>query len=147
MRTPISSKQAFIDAVTEMAAEVWDFHVRWNFGGFSAQPIHVLMADRERIMEEEIRELHDALSVNAFQSAATEAADVLFVALGHCQTLNETAGGIGGIRLVTGKNAAKTRKTHAVAPSGKLLPLADELSYKWRGLEDARAQALKKALP
>ena len=58
-----------------------------------------------------------------------EAADVLFVAMGHIEALG--ARGLDGVRQVTVKNRGKTAETHAIRQdTGKLLPKEGK-PHKW----------------
>ena len=59
-----------------------------------------------------------------------EAADVLFVAMGHVEAMGSA--GVEGVRRITVKNAAKTNETHAIRPdTGKLLPREGK-PHKWQ---------------
>jgi NTP pyrophosphatase (non-canonical NTP hydrolase) len=125
-------REEFVKAVAEMADQVWDFHERWGLGPFDGEDRgHAQsIAARQAILDEEIRELREAVSSNDGKAICDEAADVLFVSLGHVQSLQSD--GIAGVRRVIAKNAAKTEKTHKIRPdTGKLLPIAGK-PHKWR---------------
>lgn len=125
-------REQFIKAVSEMADQVWDFHERWQFWPFDGPertPSRAI-AERQGILDEEIAELGEAVEADDGEEIAAEAADVLFVALGHVLCLREP--GLAGVRSVTEKNAGKTEETHRVRPdTGKLLPIAGK-PHKWR---------------
>jgi len=124
-------REEFLDAVTAMADQVWDFHERWKFWPFDGadRPPSRAIAERKAILDEEIRELGEAVEAENGEEISAEAADVLFVAMGHVLSLRE--GGLAGVRAVTAKNAGKTEATHAVREdTGKLLPLRGK-PHKW----------------
>ena len=121
----------FVQAVSEMAREVWDFHNRWGFGSGhfeNTKPANVIDRRRE-ILAEEIRELSEAVEEEDTTGVINEAADVLFVAIGHVEALGSA--GLEGVRRVTAKNARKTEETHAIRQdTGKLLPKEGK-PHKW----------------
>ena len=124
-------REDFIKTVSEMADQVWDFHERWNFWPFDGadRPPSKAIAERQAILDEEITELGEAVEADDSEEIAAEAADVLFVALGHVLSLKES--GMAGVRAVTTKNAGKTEVTHRVRPdTGKLLPISGK-PHKW----------------
>lgn len=115
-----ADRERFLDAVARLAGEVYDFHERWSLE--TGTPLEV-MRRRTPMLDEEIRELREELDrpAPAFDEAAMseEAADVLFVALGHMEQLG--AAGLAGMDAVTGKNIAKTTKSHFLHPeTGKV---------------------------
>ena len=125
-------REQFTKAVSEMADQVWDFHERWRFWPFEGadRPPSQAIAERQPILDEEIRELAEAVAEDDDDEVAAEAADVLFVALGHVLSLSEP--GLTGVRSVTAKNAGKTEETHRVRPdTGKLLPISGK-PHKWQ---------------
>ena len=84
---------------------------------------------RRAILAEEIRELSEAVEDDDGIGVCNEAADVLFVALGHVEALG--AAGLDGVRQVTLKNRGKTSETHAIREdTGKLLPKEGK-PHKW----------------
>ena len=124
-------REEFIKAVTEMADQVWDFHERWSFWPFDGpeRPPSQAIRERQAILDEEIRELGEAVELREEPEVTKEAADVLFVAMGHVLSLKEP--GLDGVREVTAKNARKTEATHRVRPdTGKLLPISGK-PHKW----------------
>lgn len=124
-------RDEFIRTVSEMADQVWDFHERWKFWPFEGpeRPPSKAIAERQAILDEEILELSEAVQADNSEEISAEAADVLFVALGHVLSLREP--GLAGVRSVTIKNAGKTEETHRVRPdTGKLLPIAGK-PHKW----------------
>ena len=84
---------------------------------------------RREILAEEIRELSEAVDDGDGVGVCNEAADVLFVAMGHVEALGTA--GLTGVRQVTGKNRGKTSETHAIREdTGKLLPKVGK-PHKW----------------
>ncbi len=117
---PPAHRQAFIDAVAGMAAEVYDFHRRWQQ---SIGEPEAVAGDRLGMLQEEVDELRaelvGAAGVVDRESVIDEAADVLFVAIGTLERFGEA--GLSGMQRVTGKNAAKTEHTHYIRPGdGKI---------------------------
>ncbi len=125
------SEEEFVRIVSEMAREVWDFHNRWGFGSGhfeDSEPASIVERRRE-ILAEEIRELGEAVDDGDVDGVCNEAADVLFVAMGHVEALGRA--GLTGVRQVTGKNRGKTSETHAIrGDTGKLLPKVGK-PHKW----------------
>ncbi len=124
-------EEEFVKAVSEMAREVWDFHNRWGFGSghFSEQSPVGIIERRKAILGEEVRELEEAVAEDDVVAVCDEAADVLFVAIGHIEALGSA--GLEGVRKVTTKNAGKTEATHAIRhDTGKLLPKEGK-PHKW----------------
>ena len=127
----IVSEEEFVKTVSDMAREVWDFHNRWGFGSgyFENTTPAGIINRRKEILAEEIRELSEAVDENDTTGVLNEAADVLFVAIGHVEALGSA--GLDGVRQVTAKNANKTEKTHAIRQdTGKLLPKEGK-PHKW----------------
>ena len=125
------SEEEFVQAVSDMAREVWDFHNRWGFGSghFDDADAANIIDRRKDILTEEIRELREAVADDDSSAVCAEAADVLFVAIGHIEALGSA--GLDGVRYVTAKNAGKTEDTHAIRhDTGKLLPLEGK-PHKW----------------
>ena len=124
-------EEEFVQAISDMAREVWDFHNRWGFGsGHFEEANPASIVDRRKaILTEEVRELREAIDENDDTAVCNEAADVLFVAIGHIEALG--AEGLDGVRYVTAKNAGKTEETHAIRQdTGKLLPKQGK-PHKW----------------
>ncbi|MDP2660225.1 MAG: hypothetical protein Q8R28_05810, partial [Dehalococcoidia bacterium] len=103
------------------------------------RPIPPVFEERHPMRREEEREMEDAIAAGNMEEAVLEAADLLWVVLGDLETFGEA--GYGAADTVARKNAAKTIHTHAIAPSGKLLPLDDAHRHKWAGMEEARERA------
>ena len=125
-------REDFVKAVADMADQVWDFHERWQMFPFDGQELLAASAisQRQPILDEEIRELAEAVSDETPGEISAEAADVLFVAIGHVLSLREP--GLDGVAGVTRKNAGKTEKTHRIRPdTGKLLPISGK-PHKWQ---------------
>jgi len=113
-------RERFVNTAARLAAEVYDFHERWALE--SGTPLEVIIK-RTPMLDEEVRELKEEVErpVSEFDEVAMaeEAADVLFVALGHMEQLG--AVGLNGMNAVTAKNVAKTTKSHFKHPvSGKV---------------------------
>ena len=124
-------EEEFVQAISDMAREVWDFHNRWGFGsGHFEEANPASIVDRRKaILTEEVRELREAIDENDDTAVCNEAADVLFVAIGHIEALGTE--GLDGVRYVTAKNAGKTEETHAIRQdTGKLLPKQGK-PHKW----------------
>ena len=125
------SEETFVQIVSEMAREVWNFHNRWGFGSghFNDANSASIINRRKEILTEEVRELREAVNDNDDTAVCNEAADVLFVAIGHIEALG--AKGLDGMRYVTAKNASKTEETHTIRhDTGKLLPKEGK-PHKW----------------
>ncbi|NQW19447.1 MAG: hypothetical protein HQ477_01800 [Chloroflexi bacterium] len=126
-------RQKFVDSVSRMAGEVWDFHNRFKVGSgqFQGQSATEIVSNRTSILDEEFKELAQAIAENEGDEAvADETADILFVAMGHVEAMGTP--GIKGIDRVTAKVAAKTNETHAIRPdTGKVLPRKGK-PHKWQ---------------
>ena len=126
-------RQEFVDSMSRMAAEVWDFHNRFKIGSgqFEGQSATDIVANRTSILDEEFNELAQAISEKEGDEAvANETADILFVAMGHAEAMGNL--GIEGADRVSNKAAAKTSKTHAIRPdTGKVLPREGK-PHKWQ---------------
>ena len=126
-------KQEFVDSMSRMAAEVWDFHNRFEIGSgqFEGQSATDIVANRTSILDEEFNELAQAISEKeGAEAVADETADILFVAMGHAEAMGRP--GIDGTDRVSNKAAAKTSETHAIRPdTGKVLPREGK-PHKWQ---------------
>lgn len=126
-------REEFVDSVARMAAEVWDFHNRFEVGSgqFEGLSATEIVANRTSILDEEVNELAQAISENEGDDAvADETADILFVAMGHAEAMGDP--GIEGMDRVTNKSAAKTNDTHAIRPdTGKVIPKEGK-PHKWQ---------------
>ena len=127
------SRREFVDSVTRMAGEVWDFHNRFEVGSgqFQGQSVTEIIVNRTSILDEEFNELSQAISAKEGDEAvADETADILFVAMGHAEAMGFP--GIEGLERVTNKSAAKTNETHAIRPdTGKVIPRKGK-PHKWQ---------------
>ncbi len=124
-------REQFVNAVADMAAEVWDFHERFGIDGGSraTRSCHEVIIERAPYLREEIEEMLEAANSKDEPETCHEAADVLFVAIGNIVSLGNA--GEQGVRNVTAKNAGKTHETHAIRPdTGKLLPIRGK-PHKW----------------
>jgi NTP pyrophosphatase (non-canonical NTP hydrolase) len=115
-----SNREVFVATAARLAGEVYDFHERWALE--SGMPLEVLIR-RTPMLDEEVRELKDEIERKPADfdepAMAEEAADVLFVALGHMEQLGTV--GLAGMEAVTAKNIAKTTKSHFKHPeTGKV---------------------------
>lgn len=126
-------RDEFVDSLSRMAGEVWDFHNRFEVGSgqFDGQSATEIVANRTSILDEEFTELATAISEKEGDDAvADETADILFVAMGHAEAMGTP--GIEGLDRVTKKAAAKTKETHAIRPdTGKILPKKGK-PHKWQ---------------
>ena len=126
-------RQEFVDSISRMAAEVWDFHNRFEIGSgqFEGQSATDIVANRTSILDEEFNELAQAISEKEGDEAvADETADILFVAMGHAEAMGTP--GIEGAERVSNKAASKTSETHAIRPdTGKVLPREGK-PHKWQ---------------
>lgn len=125
------TREEFVAAIENIAGAVWDFHNRWGFGSgmFRGANSASVIRERAAILDEEVRELAEAVDSQSDYETEDEAADVLFVAIGHIEALGRI--GIDAVARVATKNAHKTEATHAIRPdTGKLLPI-DGKPHKW----------------
>ena len=119
MKVALAMRSEFIQAVSELAAEVWDFHDRWDVHGRLPESPAERMRVRRPLLQEELRELDAELEATDADALAEEATDVAFVAIGHLAALEELA--LDSIRTVVSKNAAKSHATHFIDDStGKI---------------------------
>ena len=110
------------ERVAGLARCVEAFHERFGVAGPSTQEE---LLSRIPIQEEEVRELRDALLHEEPERVASEATDVLFVAIG---TLLRLDPGLveAAIDEVIDKNDAKTMQTHHINVAGKIVRRAGE---------------------
>ncbi len=130
--SPSKEGERFVAAVSQMAAEVWDFHDRFGVddGERAGRTVEEALLQRAPYLREEFDEMLEAAREGDGDAACNEAADVLFVAIGNMVSLGDR--GVTGMRAVTAKNARKTHETHAIRPdTGKLLPKRGK-PHKWR---------------
>ena len=102
--------------VSELAECVQAFHERFGITGEASRDD--LLA-RILIQDEEVRELHEAIVDESDERVASEAVDVLFVAIGTVLRL-DPALAARAIREVIEKNDAKTWDTHHINDAGKI---------------------------
>ncbi|MFH1141916.1 MAG: hypothetical protein V1724_09740 [Chloroflexota bacterium] len=103
--------------IGELTASVQGFHERFGLVGPSTGEE---LLSRIPIQEEEVRELHHAILQESPDRVASEAVDVLYVAIG---TLLRLEPGLAEAALleVIQKNAAKTWDTHRINDAGKVV--------------------------
>jgi NTP pyrophosphatase (non-canonical NTP hydrolase) len=115
----MAMRSEFIKAVSELAAEVWDFHDRWAVHDRLPYSPAERMRVRRPLLQEEMRELDAELDTDDDGALAEEATDIAFVAIGHLAALEGLA--LESIRTVVSKNAAKSHATHYIDDStGKI---------------------------
>lgn len=124
------SREEFLAAATRLAASVYDFHARFGIPNLNANsPADCAvprLCARLAFLMEEVGEHSHELNVGALDDAASEMADVAFVALGTL--LEMDALGATAAHQVANKNDNKTRRTHFVeASSGKLIKRSQPL--------------------
>ena len=112
-----TTNQEIKDLVADLAASVEAFHQRFGLVGPATGDE---LLSRIPIQDEEVRELHHALLHETPDRVASEATDVLFVAIGTLLRLDPdlvTA----AVREVIAKNDAKTHETHHINSVGKVV--------------------------
>ena len=118
------SREEFLAAATRLAGSVYDFHARFGIPNLNANSdaecaVPRLCARLAFLMEEVGEHSHE-LNVGSLDAAASEMADVAFVALGTLLEMDEM--GAAAAIEVANKNDNKTRETHFVeGSSGKLV--------------------------
>ncbi len=112
-----TTDQEIKNLVVDLAASVEAFHERFGIVGPAAD---AELLSRIPIQDEEVRELHDALLHETPDRAASEAADVLFVAIGTLLRLDPDLA-VAALREVIEKNNAKTQETHHINSAGKVV--------------------------
>jgi len=105
-------RSEFIRAVSDLAAEVYDFHERWGVEERLPESAIDRMRIRQPMLREEMRELDDEIVTKDEVALAEEATDVAFVAIGHLAALRELS--LSSIETVIAKNAAKTDQSHYI---------------------------------
>ena len=106
-----------VERVADLARCVEAFHERFGVVGPSTQQE---LQGRIPIQEEEVRELYQALLHEGPQRIASEATDVLFVAIGTILRLDPNLAQA-ALKEVIDKNDAKTRQTHHINAAGKIV--------------------------
>lgn len=102
----------FLSAVTNLAAEVYDFHERWGVEERLPDSAVERMRIRQPMLREEMRELDDEVVTQDEIALAEEATDVAFVAIGHLAALQGLS--LSAVEIVVTKNAAKTDASHYI---------------------------------
>ena len=102
--------------VSELTNCVANFHKRFGYEGSASRQD---LLTRIPIQDEEVRELRDAILGESPARVASEAADVLFVAIGTMLRLDPELS-ISAIHEVITKNDAKTWETHYIDDAGKI---------------------------
>jgi hypothetical protein len=116
---PRIPRTEFIEAISALAGEVWDFHERWGVEERLPDRPCERIAVRQPMLREEMRELDEEVESGDSALLAEEAADVAFVAMGHLAALERLT--LPAVGTVVAKNAAKTGLSHYVdATSGKI---------------------------
>ena len=114
---PPQSSQTIAGLIAALAESVHAFHDRFGLVGPTSQ---AELLTRIPIQDEEVRELEHAVLHEAPDRVASEATDVLYVAIGTLLRLDE---GVAGRALaeVIEKNDAKTQGTHHINTAGKVV--------------------------
>ena len=108
--------------VAALAACVQAFHERFDITGAASRDD---LLDRIPIQDEEVRELHAAILGESPDRVASEAVDVLFVAIGTVLRLDPGLAAA-AIREVIEKNDSKTWNTHHLNDAGKITPIRSD---------------------
>ena len=87
--TSDGGREQFVNAVADMAAEVWDFHERFGIdsGNIATRACHEVIIKRAPMLREEFEEMLEAAKSKDESETCHEAADVLFVAIGNIESL------------------------------------------------------------
>ena len=106
-------RQNFLDAVQSIAESVFDFHDRWSLLD-NKKPAHLAIEERKELLLEEVNELNDEINKTdedkSIKLLSREAADVLYVSVGHLLALRNE--GLEAMYQVSKKNNNKTKQTH-----------------------------------
>ena len=105
-------RSEFLSAITDLAAEVYDFHERWDVEERLPDSAIERMKIRQPMLREEMRELDDEVVTQDEIALAEEATDVAFVAIGHLAALQDLS--LNAVETVVAKNAAKTDASHYI---------------------------------
>ena len=106
-----------IERITSLAASVQDFHQRF---GLTGPYTREELLNRIPIQDEEVRELHQAILHESPERIASEAVDVLYVAIGTLVCLDPNLVAT-ALAEVIDKNDAKTQHTHHINAAGKVV--------------------------
>ena len=113
-----TAHEANLPELIERLAEcVQAFHKRFGIVGPSTQE---QLLSRIPLQDEEVRELRQALLHESPEHVALEATDVLFVAIGTLERLDPELAA-SAIAKVIEKNDSKTKETHHINASGKVV--------------------------
>ena len=108
-----TEREIFIKSIQSLAESVYDFHDRWNLINYN-KPSHEVMKERKELLAEEVNELNQEIDktdeLKSIKLLCREAADVLYVSVGHLLALGKD--GLEAIDQVSQKNNKKTSKTH-----------------------------------
>ena len=106
-------RQNFLDAVQSIAESVFDFHDRWSLLD-NKKPAHLAIEERKELLLEEVNELNDEINKTdedkSIKLLSREAADVLYVSVGHLLALRNE--GLEAMYQVSKQNNNKTKQTH-----------------------------------
>ena len=105
------------ELTTKLTASVQEFHERF---GLMGPPTQEDLLSRIPIQEEEVRELHQAILHETPERVASEATDVLYVAIGTLVSLDQDLVAH-ALAEVIKKNKAKTWQTHHINEAGKVV--------------------------
>ena len=121
------TKAEFIDAVTQLAESLYDFHERFGIEGTEGAGRDVILevfTSRLPFLIEEIGEHASAINRADDVNATEEMADILYIVLGTLVRLGRR--GNYAMTQVAEKNNQKTTSTHRIEPlSGKLIRLGN----------------------
>ncbi len=118
MKTSTSTTgSALPDLINQLTASVHAFHERFGIVGSATQEE---LLTRIPIQDEEVRELHHAILHETPDRVASEAVDVLYVAIGNILRL-DPALAAAALQEVIQKNNAKTWATHHINAAGKVV--------------------------
>ena len=106
-----------LERITSLAASVQDFHQRF---GLTGPYTREELLNRIPIQDEEVRELHQAILHESPERIASEAVDVLYVAIGTLVCLDPNLVAT-ALAEVIDKNDAKTQHTHHINAAGKVV--------------------------
>ena len=109
--------QDVVELIVELAGSSQALHQRFGIAG---PPTQEELLSRIPIQEEEVCELHHAILHETPERIASEATDVLFVAIGTLLRLDSELA-INALAEVAKKNNSKTAETYHVNPAGKVV--------------------------
>jgi NTP pyrophosphatase (non-canonical NTP hydrolase) len=112
-----TDSEDIVERVAGLARSVQAFHLRFGVTGPSTDEE---LLSRIPIQDEEVRELHEALLREGPERVASEATDVLFVAIGTILRLDPVLVKA-AICEVIEKNDAKTGDSHHINAAGKVV--------------------------